>query len=377
MEIRPVQSRSDFRHFIDYAYRRNAHDPHWVPPLRLGEKDRLNPKKNPFFAHAAVELLLARRDGPAGRDGRIVGRIGAIDDRLHNETHHDNTAMFGFFEAEDAEAARALLSAVEAWARRRGRAHLRGPINPSLNDNCGLLIDGFDSDPMLLTPHNPPEYAAFIESAGYRKVKDLYAWLYDLGRPVPPRVLKLTDRLRQRLRLILRPLKMAEFTREADRIREIYVSAWKDNWGFVAPTVEEFRHIANEMKPIFDPRGAIVAEADGRLVACVVALPDVNQALRGTAGRLFPLGLIKLLLRNRFIDQGRLLLLGIDSAYRTTGLYPLLIVELHRMCARGQYKRVEFSWVLEDNRDINQPAEQVGARRYKTYRIYEKALDGR
>src|SRR6266851_2421015 len=188
--IRPVSGRRDFRRFIDYAYERNAGDPHWVPPLRLAEHERLTPKKNPFFAHADVELLLA------GRGGTIVGRIAAIDDRLHNETHHDNAAMFGFFEAEDAEASRALLVAVEEWAKARGRARVRGPMNPSLNESAGLLIDGFDSDPMLMMPHNPRAYAAHIESAGYQKVKDLFAWLYDLERQPLPAIVRLADRAR-------------------------------------------------------------------------------------------------------------------------------------------------------------------------------------
>jgi GNAT superfamily N-acetyltransferase len=205
LEIRPVRGRRDFRRFIDYAYKRNTGDPHWVPPLRVSEADRLNPKKNPFFAHADLMPLLA------WRADRVVGRIAAIDDRLHNERHKDNMAMFGFFEADDAEVGRALLTAVESWARRRGLACVRGPINPSLNDSGGLLIEGFDSDPMLLMPHNPREYAAFIESAGYRKVKDLYAWLYDLEQDIPPRILQLAERLRQRLQLTLRPINMAEF----------------------------------------------------------------------------------------------------------------------------------------------------------------------
>jgi hypothetical protein len=371
IDVGPARTGGEVRRFIDYMYERNAGDPHWVPPLWLGERDRLNPKKNPFFAHADVELLLARRGD------RVVGRVAAIDDRLHRETHHDNVAMFGFFEADDAESARALLTAVESWAVARGRAHVRGPISPSMNDTCGLLIDGFDTDPMLLMPHNPPEYAGFIEQAGYRKVKDLFAWLYDLRRELPPVVTRLAERLRQKLQLTLRPINMAEFTREMDRLREIYISAWEGNWGFVPPTPEEFRHIAKEMKPIFDPRGAVVAEANGRLVACAVALPDINQALGGTGGKLFPLGLVKLLRRKRYIDQARLLLLGIDPAYRTTGLYPLLIAELHRQSIGGPYARAEFSWVLEDNRDINQPAEQAGARCYKTYRIYQKRLGSR
>jgi len=304
----------------------------------------------------------------------VRGRVAAIDDRLHNETHRDNIAMFGLFEASDAESSRALLARTETWAAERGRSAVRGPINPSMNDNCGLLVDGFDTKPMLLMPHNPPEYGGFIEASGYQKVKDLYAWIYDLGQPIPDVVRRLAERRRERLALTIRTIRMNEFLREADRLRELYAGAWEKNWGFVAPTVEEFRHIAKDMKLIFDPRFAVVAEAQGRLVACAVALPDINQALGGTDGRLFPLGLVKLLGRKRYIDQGRLLLLGIDPAYRTYGLFPLLLVELHNQVANAPYKRVEFSWVLEDNHDINRPAADGGARRYKTYRIYQKSL---
>src|SRR5882724_8556977 len=225
-DIRPVSGWQEFRRFIDYAYQRNAGDPHWVPPLRLAEHERLTPKKNPFFAHADVDLLLA------WRGDRLVGRIAAIDDRLHNETHHDNAAMFGFFEAEDADATRALLGAVEAWAMARGRARVRGPINPSLNESVGLLVDGFDSDPMIMMPHNPREYAAFLEAAGYRKIKDLFAWLYDFEGDPPPVIAKLAQRLRERQRIVVRPLNLSEFTREVERLRAIYRDAWEQNWGF-------------------------------------------------------------------------------------------------------------------------------------------------
>src|SRR5262245_37312934 len=240
------------------------------------------PRKNPFFEHADVQLFLARHDD---RDGQIVGRIGAIDDRLHLETHRDNCAMFGFFEAEDRETAAALLDAAEAWARQRGRTALRGPINPSLNDNAGLLVDGFDTDPMILMPHNPPEYASFIESAGFRKVKDLFAWLYSIDREVPPIVARLAERLRRKHRLIVRPFDVGDFAREADRLRELYNSAWERNWGFTAPTPAEFARLAQEMKPIFDARIALCAEAPDRtMIACAVAIPDINQALKGTGG---------------------------------------------------------------------------------------------
>ena len=368
-DVRPVQSRNEFKQFISYQYDRNRADPRWIPPLRLGEIEKLTPRKNPFFAHADVQLFLA------WRDRRIVGRIAAIDDRLHNETHGDNIAMFGFFEAEDAVAARALLGKVEAWARAKGRAAVRGPINPSLNESAGLLIHGFDTDPMLMMPRNPQDYAAFIESAGYGKAKDLYAWIWDLNLESPALFKRLAARVQTECGITVRPFNLKEFANETGKLREIYCGAWENNWGFVAPTEAEFKRIATEMKPIFDPNSAILAEKDGRPVACAVAIPDVNQAMRGTDGRLFPLGLVKLLRRKRYIDQIRLLLLGVQPEFRTVGIFPLLICELHTLVReRTNYRRVEFSWVLEDNHAINTTVERIGAVKYQTYRIYQKAI---
>ena len=367
--INRVERRSDLTHFINYPYFRNARDPHWIPPLRMAERERLSPKHNPFFQHADIEMFLARRNG------EIVGRIAAIDDRLHNETHHDNVAMFGFFEADDEDAARALLTHVETWAHAKGRAAVRGPLNPSLNESGGLLISGFDTDPMLMMPRNPREYAAFIESAGYEKVKDFYAWIYEMSRDVPQLFLRLADKVQREFGISVRLFDLKEFANETKRLREIYCGAWENNWGFVAPTDAEFKRIATEMKPIFDTRCAILAEAKGKPIACAVAIPDVNQALRGTDGRLFPLGLIRLLGRKWIIDQIRLLLLGVLPEYRTVGIFPLLICELHKVVrATTTYKRVEFSWVLEDNHAINQTVERMGAQHYQTYRIYQKAL---
>ena len=369
IDIRPVAGRRDLGRFIDYAYRRNRHDSHWIPPLRIAERERLSPKTNPFFAHADIEPLLARRGD------RVVGRILAIDDRLHNDTHHDSVAAFGFFEAEDAAAAAALLARAEAWARQRGRVCVRGPLNPSLNESAGLLVEGFDTDPMLLMPHNPPEYADYIEAAGYRKVKDLYAWLYEINGDIEPTIAKLAARVQSKLRIVVRQLNLAEFEREIERLRVIYCGAWERNWGFVPPTPEEFRRLAKELRQIFDPRCAVCAEVDGRPIACAIAIPDINQALRGTGGRLFPLGIVRLLGRKMIVDQVRLLLLGVLPEYRAAGIFPLLISELRRqVVASTSYRRAEFSWVLEDNLDINQPVERLGARRYKTYRIYQKAL---
>jgi GNAT superfamily N-acetyltransferase len=368
-DIISVTSRRDVGRFIGYAHERNRGDPHWIPPLRLADRELLSPAKNPFFAHADAVLFMAQRDG------RLVGRVLAADDRLHEEAHGENLATFGFFEAEDASAARALLQHVEAWAAARGRTHVRGPLNPSLNESAGLLVEGFDTDPMLMMPHNPPEYARFIESAGYHKVKDLYAWLYDLDRELDPGVEKLAARMRDKYRVTTRPFNLREFERELEHLRVLYCGAWANNWGFVPPTVEEFRRIGAELKQIFDPQCAICAEIDGRVIACAIALPDINQALKGTGGRLFPLGLVRLLRRKTIVNQARLLLLGILPEYRRIGLFPLLISDLRRqILASPRYRRIEFSWVLEDNHDINATVERLGARRYKTYRIYQRDL---
>jgi hypothetical protein len=368
LEIRPVAGPREFRRFIDYPYELYAHDPRWIPELRLSARERLTPKKNPFFAHADLMLFLA------WRDEAVVGRIAAIDDRLHNEWNGENIVMFGFFEAADADAAQALLAQAERWARGRGRTAVRGPINPSLNESGGLLVEGFDTDPMLMMPRNPPAYATYIEAAGYTKAKDLYAWLYDLRHGVPDVVARLAERLRDRLKVRLGPLNVKDFARETDRLRKIYTSAWTGNWGFVPPTPAEFQRIAKEMKPILDPRCTVAAQIDGKMIACAVAVPDVNQALKGTDGRLTPATIWRLLRRGRYIDQARLLLLGVDPQYRTVGIYPLLIATLHQQIADSPYRRVEFSWILEDNRDVNQPAAQAGATRYQTYRIYQKAV---
>ena len=368
IEVRTVRGRGELKRFVDYMYERNAGDPHWISPLRIGEHERLNPAKNPFFAHADVELLLA------WRDGTVVGRIAAIDDRLHRETHGENLAMFGFFEAEDGDAARALLTAVEGWAKARGRERVRGPISPSLNEMCGLLIEGFDTDPMLLMPHNPPEYGAHIESAGYAKVKDLFAWSYSVDRDVPVYVERAARRVRAKHRVTTRQLNLKEFTTEVERLRALYCTAWERNWGFVPPTADEFRRIASELKPIFEPQCSVCAEVDGRMVACLVSVPDINQALKGTSGRLVPSTIARLLLRRRYITQVRLLLLGVNAQFRGVGVYSLLLSEWHRQLRATQYTGAEFSWVLENNRDINHTAEAAGARRYKTYRLYEKTM---
>ena len=366
IDVCPACGRRELARFIAFPYKKYSGHPHWIPPLRVSESERFDPAKNPFLEHANVQPFLAKKDG------RIVGRIAGIIDHAHEATHHDNIAAFGFFEADDEATARALLAAVEAWARQHGRSAVRGPLNPSLNDTAGLLVDGFDSAPMLLMPYNPPEYERYLTANGYRKIKDLYAWLYEIG-PYSDRIVEIAERVRQRHGVVMRSIDTSRMEEEIRSFLDIYSIAWKQNWGFVAPTPAESAHFAKELKQVLDPRFVICAEIQGVRAACAVAVPDMNQVLKGTDGRLFPWGVVRFLFRRRLIDQGRLLLLGVLPEYRRYGLLPLLVHELGQRATGLAYKRVEFSWVLEDNADINQPASQV-ATRYKTYRIYQKAL---
>lgn len=363
----PVTTHADRRRFVDVPYARYARDRHWVPPLRRDEHRRLSPR-NPFLAHADITLWLAIDEG------RVTGRIAAIDDRLHNETHHEAITWFGFLEAADERSAAALLSAVEQHARARGSATLRGPANPSLNESAGLLIEGFDTDPSVLMPYNPPEYAAWVEAFGCRKVKDLLAWHLDLGTGPCERVARIADRVGRRPGIEVRSISLAAFDRELQALARLYGRAWRDNWGFVAPTEAEMRQLAGDLRPIVDPDVVLFAEMYGEPVACAVAIPNINRVLKRMRGRLFPFGIVHFLRRRAIIDDVRVVLLGVDPDVRLTGLYPLLIAELQRRAVARGYRSAELSWTLEDNDAVNAGIEAAGARRSKTYRLYEKPL---
>jgi GNAT superfamily N-acetyltransferase len=367
-DIVPAAHGAGLRRFIAFPYHHYRGDRHWVPPLRRSERERLDPRRNPFLDDATIEPLLAVRKG------RVSGRIAGIDDRRHNDLHRENLAAFGFFEAADQDTASALLAAVERWAAARGRRAVRGPLNPSLNDAAGLLVDGFGEDPMVMMPWNPPVYATFLERAGYRKLKDLYAWISYMNEPMAQTLAETADRVRRRYSIEIRSIDLRHFEAELQRFRIVYNRAWEGNWGFVPPTEREFTRLAAELRPIVDPDFVISAEVSGTLAACAVAVPDINQVLKTTGGVLSPRFLWRFLRRRRIIDQGRLLLLGVLPEFRNMGLYPVLVSELHRRAAPRSYRRVEFSWVLEDNDNINKPLAAAGVSRYKTYRLYEKDL---
>jgi GNAT superfamily N-acetyltransferase len=366
--IQAVASRADLKRFIRYPFARYRNDPHWVPPLLISEREQFDPGKNPFFEHARLNLFLAERGG------RTVGRIAAIDDDNHNRTHDDNLLFFGFFEAKNAEVAEVLFARVEERAQKLGREAIRGPANPSMNHSVGLLIDAFVCDPFVMMPYNPPEYPRYVEAAGYRKVKDLYAWIFERDWGVR-KIGRLAERVRRRHSdLRIRPVDMKRWDEELERFRELYNRAWERNWGFVRYTDAEFDHLAREFKMILDPELVALAEVDGELAGITVLLPDANQVFKRMRGRLLPFGIFYFLRRNRIIDQLRLPILGVAPEHRNKGFELAMIHTLYeRVMARG-YRRCEASWTLEDNRAMNHVIEAGGAEHYKTYRIYEKEI---
>jgi GNAT superfamily N-acetyltransferase len=367
-KVRAAGSRADIERFIRYPFARYRDEEHWVPPLLVTEREQFDPKKNPFYEHARVELLLAERDG------ETVGRVAAIDDDNHNETHGDNLLFFGFFEAEDGEAAKVLLARVEERARGLGRETIRGPVNPSMNHSAGLLIDAFDSDPYVMMPYNPPGYPRYIEAAGYRKVKDLYAWIFERDWEVK-KIGRLAERVRKRNEdLAVRHVDMKRWDEEFARVKDLYNRAWERNWGFVRYTEAEFDQLAKAFKMILDPELIALAEVEGDLAGITVIIPDANQVFKKMRGRLLPFGVFHFLRRNQVMDRVRLPILGVAPEHRNKGFELVMIHELYqRVIAKG-YGSCEASWTLEDNLAMNHVISAGGARHYKTYRIYQKEL---
>jgi GNAT superfamily N-acetyltransferase len=371
VSVRPVRGRRDLRAFVKLPYRLHAADPLWAPPLRREIADRLSPS-HPFFDHGSAEYFLARRGG------EVVGRIAAASNRLHNETHEDRVGFFGFFECvDDPAVATALLDAAAEWARGRGHDMLRGPASLSVNDECGLLVDGFDTPPALLSPHNPPYYAALLETAGFHKAKDLLS--YEGGScfgPLPDRLSRAVKRLGERLRVTLRPIDTRDFEAEVERVRELYNAMWERNWGFVPMTAREIRHMARQLKPFVMPDLVPFAERDGRPIGFGLAVPDLNQPLLANrSGRLLP-GALRILwaLKRGKIHRARVLLLGVLPEYRGKGVDAML---WHWIWTRSERLGIDWGeagWILEDNASMRNAALRSSFKHYKTYRLYERPL---
>ena len=327
--------------------------------------------RHPYHQHAETEYFLARRGGA------VVGRIAASVNHLHNEFHEERTGFFGFFECiDDPSVARSLLAAAEAWLAARGMDRMRGPMNFSTNDESvspGILIEGFQSPPVIMMGHNPPYYLGLLEAAGFEKARDLLAYWIDADE-TPPAMRRAMAALARKEGVSIRSVDMKRFQAEVATVQDIYNSAWERNWGFVPMTEAEFAHMARQLRPVVDPRFALIAEVGGEAVAFAVGLPDYNQALRHLNGRLFPFGIFKLLWHRRRINALRVLTLGVKPAYRHLGLGAMLNLRIIENAQRAGKPRGECSWILEDNTEMRRGMERMGGRVYKTYRVMEKEL---
>lgn len=332
----------------------------------------LSRRKNPFFEHADAEYFLAERGD------EVVGRIAAISNRLHNETHGDRVGFFGFFESvNDQAVAEALFAAADGWCRARGHDVVRGPASFSVNDECGLLVDGFESPPTIMMPHNPRYYVELVERAGFAKARDLLVYqggAMDHYIPVPERLARGTELIRQRQGITLRPLDMTRFESDVGRIKQIYNAAWERNWGFVPMTEHEIDHLAAQFKPVVIPEIVPFAEKDGQAIGFGIVLPDLNEIFRHSrSGRLLPL-LPRLLwtLKTRRFRRARIILLGILPEYRGKGIDAMLYHWIWTRCGELGITWGEAGWILEDNPAMNAGLEKMTFRVYKTYRLYDR-----
>lgn len=369
IDVTSVQSAADLRAFINLPWTIYRNDPYWVPPLRSDLKKRLDKSRYPFFDHAEAEFLIARREG------RIVGRIVAIKNDAHIGFHQEQVGFFGFFESiEDSDVAAALFSHAAQWLRERELEIMRGPVNYSTNDDCGLLVEGFDSSPMILMSYNPPYYSDLIDGFGFKKAKDLLAYEITDDVRVPERLERTVQWIKKRKKITIRPLVKKQIHHEIQCVKEIYNAAWKQNWGFVPMTDREIDYMAHELIQIIDPDLILFAEVEEEPVAFILALPDFYVALKHINGRLFPLGLLKLLWHKRKIDTARVITFGIKEAYREQGIDALMYYEAYKTGVAKGYRRGEMSWVLEDNTLMNRALENMGATLYKRYRLYDYPL---
>jgi GNAT superfamily N-acetyltransferase len=376
IQVTEVTSRADRDAFIKFPWEIYRDDSAWVPPLLIERKEFLDRKKHPFYEHGDAALFLARRDG------KIVGRIMASDDPNYNAFHKTNVGCFGLFDSvNDGAVATPLFDAAADWLRAKGRDQIMGPIDYSTNYVCGLLVDGFEFLPTLLTSHNPPYYEALLEQNGFAKVIDFYAWWFSEPANAAHRLRRLSAGLKKRPSATIRAGDLKNFSAEAGRIREIYNEAWKENWGFVPFTEKEFQFLAKELKQLVVPEFTLIAEVDGEPVGFILCVPDINVAFKKIDGRLtsygIPIGLAKLLYHKGRIRTARLIALGVKPKYRRGGIAEMLVLRIieDAMIKRGFTG--ELSMTLENNHLINRFLAAIGAKKYKTYRIYQRAISDR
>ncbi|MBL7075400.1 N-acetyltransferase [candidate division KSB1 bacterium] len=370
INIVSVKSKKDLNQFIKFPWLIYKGDPNWVPPLISEIKNLLNPKKHPFHEHAEVELFLAKRDGG------VVGRIAAIINDNHIKEHNEKAGFFGFFECiNDYQVAEKLFDTVRDWLKERGMEIMRGPMNFSVNEECGLLVNGFDSPPVVMMTYNPRYYLELIDRYRFVKARNLYAYYMD-DKAFPERFGKVIEAIKKRTGVSVRKIKMKDFDNEVKRVKLIYNAAWSQNWGAIPMTDNEFDKLAKDMKMILDPDLALIAEIGGKPVGFSLTIPNVNEALIKLNGRLFPLGIFKLLWHFyvKKFHSTRTIIMGVIEEHRHKGIDSIFYYQTFKDGTAKGYWWGEMSWILEDNLPMVRALEKMGARIYKTYRIYDYAL---
>jgi GNAT superfamily N-acetyltransferase len=367
--VAPIASKREEMEFIKFSWRVYDGNPHWVPPLLMDRKKLIDRQKNPFYQHAEAEFFLARRNG------EVVGRIGAIINHNHNTEHNEHIGFFGFYESvNDQNVADALLATAKQWLKHRGVSAMRGPASPSVNDEFGLLVQGFDNPPVVLMPYNPPFYSDLFEKAGLRGIKDLYSYELREETVYNEKFVRVGEMIQKRAGLTFRSLNLRDFDNEVARIRDLYNRGWQYNWGAVPMTEEEFQAVAKDLRLVVVPDLVIFAESKGKPIGFALSLPDLNQILiTNRNGYLLP-GIIKLFLQKKKIDRVRIIILGVLPEYKMSGAAVGLFYETARRANALGYSHGEAGWVLDDNVMMNRAAEAMNAVRCKTYRVYQISL---
>jgi GNAT superfamily N-acetyltransferase len=371
LDLAPVSGLADLRAFVNLPYRLHAGTP-WIPPLKLERYAFLNRKLNAYFKHGQAQYFLARRDG------RVVGRISAQIDQAYNEYHGTRWGMFGFLEFEDdQEVLTALLGAAEAWLRERACERMVGPMDFSMNDESGILTEGFELEPYIRQPWHPPYYQQRCEQAGLTKAMDLYSWYLEIAdrermNPILP---KLAERVESKHGITIRRMSRRHLRREMDEFAKVYNAAWSSNWGFVPFSKADLDAYTIDMQLVFDRDWFMIAENDRETVAMAITIPDIHQVYKKMQGRLLPLGWWYYLNRKKIIDRLRIGFLGVLPEYQHTGVAAALYMEHFATAERTNGKRGEASWILETNTSMNRGLEAMGGRIVKRWRVYERLLE--
>ncbi len=364
-----VKETEDYELFASVPFELYRNDRFYVPQLIEEEVKLIDKEHNPFYKNAERKLFIAYKDG------KVSGRIAAIINRRHNEFHGDRIGFFGFFESiDDKTVASALFEPVETFLKKKGMDYIRGPMNPSMNDTCGVLVKGFFSEPVFMMPYNRKYYMDLLEGLGFRKDKDLYAFYLSTSNKPKRKLLKLAEHVQNKYEIKLRNFSRKNFDRDVEIIHHLYSKAWENNWGFVPPTLEEFKYGTEDFKKVIPEELVMIAEKEGRPCGFAAIVPDFNQMLKHLNGKITPFNALKALYYMKKIDNYRLITLGVLPEYRNMGIDLLLYIRSFEVVEKRGGRGGELSWTLEDNDAINKPILKMNAEHYKTYRIYGKAL---